>query len=171
MIDWFRFKSKWHDEIKRRHPEYDFKVDNLGNKIKVTLFRAPIRSYSRYFPFGKFYLGLQNKMTPEMFEFWADVDKIREDIAQELDFKHLDMFRNLSSSYDWEYSIGSADHDYIDSKEFLERAKDIGVSEQLMKDAEQEEMGEDHSEERKISSMILIFNELLALANKLDRRR
>lgn len=171
MIDWFRFKGKWHDEIKRRHPEYDFKVDNLGNKIKVTLFRAPIRSYSRYFPFGKFYLGLQNKMTPEMFEFWADVDKIREDISQELDLNHLDMFRNLSSSYDWEYSIGSADHDYVDSKEFLERAKDIGVSEQLMKDVEQEEMGEDHSEERKISSIRLISNELLALANKLDRRR
>lgn len=110
-------------------------------------------------------------MTPEMFEFWADVDKIREDISQELDLNHLDMFRNLSSSYDWEYSIGSADHDYVDSKEFLERAKDIGVSEKLMKDVEQAEIGEDHSEERKISSIRLISNELLALANKLDRRR
>lgn len=170
MIDWLRFKNELQDGIRRRFPRYDFRVDNFGNEIRVTLFRAPIKSDSRYFPFGKLYIGLQNRMSPEMFEFWATVDKIRRSISPKPDFKHPDIFQNFSKSYDWKYSIGSANHSYIDSNEFLEKAKNVGVSEQLKKDVEFLEKNEDVSEEKKTSSIKLISNELKKLANKLERR-
>lgn len=136
MIDWHRFKEDLNSAIKRKYPHYDFRVDNFGNNIKVTLFRAPIHSDSGYFPFGKFYYGLQNVMSPEMFEFWRTVDEIRKRIVPQPDFRKPTIFPSLSKSYNWNYSIGSFRHEYIDSNEFRERMKEVGVSEQLKKDAD-----------------------------------